>query len=313
MVRNLVVGVGVAVMLVSCGTDSGQSDTTTTATITTTVVSTTTSVASSSTTVAFSSTTLVPETTTTALSYELGVWAAPADGQWFNELPIPWVYSVEPPDTGPPPQPVRGSSGWTRQEADVTVNGYPTDSETCRNCMYQRGQLWQWRAEAGSGDPFGFEPGTHSVVFTATFDGGVVVEEARTFHYDPSLEGFTGWMVDLDPDKGSITFAASMYESAEEDGADTGPVTSVVAYPVRDDATFILLDVDSGGQPPSSTLGFEEFADLVARAHAGDCDRCFYGSDSDFFAEPDAERGAEYFVIYLRDSEIQQLEQIWRP
>lgn len=71
--------------------------------------------------------------------------------------------------------------------------------------------------------------------------------------------------------------------------------------------------MDSSGQPPPSTLDFDEFADLVTRAHAGDCDRCFYASSSDFFAEPDAEYGAEYFVIYLRNGEIQQLEQIWSP
>lgn len=314
MVRNLAAGVAVVVMLVSCGTDSGDSNTATTRAINTTVASTTTSVAPSSKTVDRSSTTLAPETTTTTLSYELGVWAAPADGQWFRDLPIPWVYSIWPPDTGPPPEPVPGSTGWTREEAAVTVNGHLTDSDSVASWAYQHGQVWRWRAVDGSGDPFDFEPGTHSVVFAATFNDGVVVEESRTFHYDPSLESFSGWMVELDQDQRTITFAASTYESADEDGADTGPVTSVAEYPVRDDAAFILLDVDSGGQPPPSAIGFDEFADLVTRAEAGDCSRCFFASSPGvLFGESDTQFGGHYFWVYLRDGEIQQLEQNWSP
>jgi hypothetical protein len=239
------------------------------------------------------------------------VWAAPADGQWFAEPPVPWVYSVETPIEDPG---VPGSMGWTREEAVVTVNGHPTDSESCDNCMYQHGRLWKWRAVEGDGDPYGFEPGTHSVVFEATFDDGVVAEEVRTFHYDPSLESFSGWMVELDQDERTITFAASTYESSDDDGADTGPVTSVVEYPVRDDAAFILLDVDSGGQPPPSAIGFDEFADLVTRAEAGDCSRCFFASfPGVLFGEADTQFGGHYFWIYLKDGEIQQLEQNWSP
>lgn len=313
MVRNLVAGFGVALLLGSCGSDSSDTEASATAATSTTSGSTTTSVVLSSTTAVPPSTTSVPATSMTMLTLELGVLAAPADGQWFNELPIPWVYSLSPPDTGPPPDSVPGSVGWTRETAVVTVNGHPTNADSVENWANQQGHVWRWRAVDGSGDPFEFEPGSHSVVFAATFSDGVVVEESRTFHYDPSLESFTGWMVGLDPNERTITFAASTYESAEEDGADTGPVTSVVAYPVRDDAAFILLYVDSSGQPPPTTIGFEQFADLVTRAHAGDCAHCFYASFSDFFAEPDAEYGAEYFVIYLNDGEIQQLQQIWSP
>lgn len=75
MVRNLSVVVGVAVILVSCGSDRSGSEPVATTAVESIVVSTTTSVAASSTTVATSSTTVyaattttVPDTTTTTLS-----------------------------------------------------------------------------------------------------------------------------------------------------------------------------------------------------------------------------------------------------
>ena len=230
--------------------------------------------------------------------------AAPADGQWFNELPIPWVFNVSPDQEDPPRDAdgVPGAMGSVRPEAVVTVNGLPTDGEALR-----------WWTAHGVGDPNEWSVGENGVVFEAVFPDGTVTREERVFFYDPTLETFTGWMVGLDTGEASLIFAASTYESAEDDGADTGPVTSVVAYPVRDDAAFILLDANSWGQPPPSTIGFDEFAVLVTRAHAGDCDSCFYASWSDFFAEPEDEHGAEYFVIYLKDGEVQQLEQIWSP
>lgn len=311
MVRNLVVGVGVALLVVSCGTSRSDAEPSTKVTTSTTIDSSTTSVVPSSTTTASSSTTAAPATTTTTLSHDLGVWGAPADGQWFNELPIPWVYPVEPPidQDGVP-----GSMGWTREEAVVTVNGHRTDSEWCDNCMYQRGRLWQWRSVEGEGDASDWETGGNPVVFGALFGDGVVFEETRTIYYDPSLESFTGWMVGLDQYERTITFAASTYAPAEEDGADTGPVTSVSAYTVRNHAAFILLGVKSSGEPPPSAISFDEFADLTTRAQAGECQECFFASWPDsLFAEPDSEHGAHYFWMYLKDGEVQQLEQIWSP
>jgi hypothetical protein len=314
VLRNLAFAVAAVALLASCarGADSGGTATTSTPDIRSPV---STSIQPSTTTHTTSSTTTVPATTTTTLSHEFVIWSAPADGQWFTELPIPWVYSVEPSDNGPPPDPVPGSMGWTRDEAVVTVNGHPTASELCSDCMYQRGRLWIWRAAAGEGDPYDFEPGSHSVVFQATFIDGVVVERSRTFHFEPALDRLTGWMVALDPDERTITFAAAAHDPTEDDGATVGPVTSVIVYPVREDAASILLGVDSGGQPPLSTIGFEDFADLAMRAQAGDCTDCFSGAWAGaLFSPADSEPGAtSFFAASLRDGEIQQLEQIWSP
>lgn len=51
------------------------------------------------------------------------------------------------------------------------------------------------------------------------------------------------------------------------------------------------------------------------RAHEGDCQGCFYGVwTGGMFPLPNPEPGAKtYFVMYLKDDEVQQLEQIWSP
>lgn len=308
VIRHMTIGILVSALVASCAANR----TVATDDLSPPTTASTTSTASTTTTV---TTTSVAVTTTTAPSYEFVVWAAPADGQWFNELPIPWVYTISPPDTGPPPEPVPGSSGWTRDAAVVTVNGHPTTTEECNGCMYQQGRMWAWQTIDGSGDPHLWVEGSNVVIFEAAFGNDVVVDEVRTIHYDPTLETLSGWMVDLDTDNRTITFAAAALEPAEDDGTDIGPVTSVAEYQVRADAVFILLDVDSGGEPPATAVGFDDFADLAKRAHAGECDECFYGSWPDtMFALPDSEPGGKnYFVMYLQDNTIQQLEQIWSP
>lgn len=316
MVRNFVAGIGVAAMLVSCVANDSSIITTTA--IDTTAVSTTISVEPSSTPVLPSSTTLVPATTTTTLSYELGVWGAPADGQWFNELPIPWVYGVSTPIDEPG---VPGSMGWTREEAAVTVNGYPTDSESCNNCMYQRGRLWKWRAADRPGDPYGFEPGTHTVVFEAMFTDGVVVNQSRTFHYEPTLEASTGWLVEIDHDARTMTIAFAPHGTIDPQ---IGPwagflseATSVDTLPVASDAALILLRVDSGGEPPDSTVDFDEFVRLLDASEEG-CppsdepweNPCFFASDA-VFVSPAQEYGFPFIIYTTEEGEIQQVEQIW--
>ena len=325
MMRRFVGAVSVALMIAGCGAPSPPSSgvergsstsavsTTTlamTETVSTALGVTTSSPAVPSTTRSSRPTTTIGETP----SHELGIWAAPADGQWFAEVPIPWIFAVRPPESDAEAGGVPGASGWTRDAAVVTVNGIPADHEWCTGCMGQRGSLLAWRMTDGDGDPSGWTVGENTVAIVATFNDGTVVEDTRTIHYDPTLAVLTGWMVDLDQADATITIAASTYESAEEDGAEAGPVTSVVAYPVRDGAAFVLLDVESSGQPPDATIGFDAFADLVLRAQAGECSDCFFASwANQLFVESDAEHGAHYFVVSLKDGEIQQMEQVWSP
>lgn len=305
----------VVVVVAACGADSaeetaastsstsvGAADsvaTTTTASTTTTVLETTT--ASSSTT-----------TTPTVLSHELWIWGAPADGQWFSELPIPWVYARVP-ETDPPTDGVPEASGWTKEEAVVTINGHATAQEWEKDWQ---GGSWDWGPAPGEGDPIEWREGANAVVFEATFADGFVVTEERTIYYDPSLGRFTGWMVELDRDERALTFAAASIEAADDDGTDVGPVTSVKEYTIRDDAAFILLDPDSSGEPPASVVGFDEFVALLDKAEAGECkgaDDCFFAWGSDFFVTADEPGGYPFAVYVTEDGEIQQLEQIWGP
>jgi len=328
--RRALVGALVVVTVTACGSDESSSieSASTTATTPTTVPATTTSTTGVPTTTAVATTTTSVATTstmTTVSSYELGVWAAPADGQWFNELPIPWVFAVWPEQEDPPggADGVPGAMGWVRQEAVVTVNGLPTETEECRNCMYQEGDLLQWRIGHGVGDPSDWDAGENLVVFEATFIDGVVVREERAFQYEPSLDAFTGWMVELDRAAPSVTFAAATFESADDDGTAIGPVTSVVEYPIRNDAAFILLDPDSAGQPPASVINFDEFTRLLDAAEEG-CppsdepwnpeNQCFFASNHAVgFFSPVDEPGYPFIIYITENGEIQQLEQTWGP
>ena len=282
----------------------------------------TTSSASTNTTV---TTTTVAVTTTTAPSYELVVWTAPADGQWFEELPIPWVFPLWPSEADPPSdfRGVPSASGWVRQEATVTVNEIRTQTQWCDGCFDQQGSLLMWRTVngEGEGDPYDWEIGENLVVFEATFADGTVVRESRVFSYDPSLDAFTGWMVALDQDSPSVTFAAATFASAEEDDTDIGDVTSVVEYPIRSDAAFILLEPESFGQPPASVVGFDEFVRLLAASETG-CppsdepweNPCFFasGPGTDFLSPPD-QPGYPFIIYITEEGEVQQLEQTWSP
>ena len=304
-----------ALMLAGCSVSDSAPVTTATAdppaTSATPVETTSTSSASS--TSAAVPATPGPTSTTEAVSHELGVLIAPADGQWFAELPIPWVFARWPAEHEDEEDFVIGALGWTRDEAVVTINGIPADQEWCTGCVAQPGRVLEWRASDRVADLSDWDVGANTLAISATFADGTVIEETRTFHYDPVLTVFSGWMVGLDEIGATITFAASTHEMGDEDAAITGPVTAVVEYPVRDDAAFVLLDVDSGGYPPSATIGFLEFADLVTRAHAGECKGCFFASWGEMFAPSDAGGASQYFLASIRDGEIQQLEQVWTP
>lgn len=314
MLRWAAIAVGIALVAGACGGADPPVPQSTTTTAPTTIVSSTTTVPPQSTTAA-ATTTTAPTTSPPPASREFGVFFAPADGQWFNALPIPWLFSIEPPDTGPPPDPLPGSVGWTRDEAVVTVNGVHTITEPGYQGMYQPGTVVAWRTVDGVGDPYDWQVGENTVVFEATFADGVVVREERVFHYDPSLTALTGSIIDLDRETPAVTFAAAAREMGGDDAVEYGPVTSVETYPIRPDAAFILLEPHSGGQPPPTVITFDQFVALMDKSKAGDCDycdpppcdnQCFFAAGGDI---------SEYdFTIYVTsEGELQQLEQDWSP
>jgi len=181
--------------------------------------------------------------------------------------------------------------------------------------------MWRTVNGEGEGDPYDWEIGENLVVFEAAFADGTVAREKRVFSYDPLLNAFTGWMVELDRDLPSVTFAAATFAVAPEDDMNVGEVTSVVEYPIRDDAAFILLDPDSGGQPPASAIDFDEFTRLLDASEVG-CppsdepweNQCFFASDYGygFFTPPD-QPGYPFIVYVTEEGEVQQLEQTWGP
>ncbi|MEA2009459.1 MAG: hypothetical protein U9N78_02030 [Actinomycetota bacterium] len=324
VIRRSLVGALVVVAVTACSSDESS---TTESAPTASPAPTTTLVSTASTTDAPTTTTVGVTTTSTAATatptYELGVWAAPADGQWFAELPIPWVFPVWPEQEDPPREAdgVPGAMGWVQDPAPVTVNGVPTETEWCHSCMGQPGDVLMWRTVSGEGDSYNWQGGKNLVVIEATFEDGVVVREERLVHYDPALDAFTGWIVELDRHEPSVTFAAATFESADDDGTDVGPVTSVVEYPIRDDAVFILLDPDSSGQPPASVIDFDEFIRLLDASEEG-CppsgdpweNQCFFASGLgvNLFSSPD-EPGYPFVIYITEDGEVQQLEQTWGP
>lgn len=320
LIRRVVVGVLLVLVVGACDPDASSTIEPETSTSTT---PTATQPPATSTTDAPTTTTAAATTTTTVPSYEVGVWAAPADGQWFAELPIPWVFAVWPEQEDPPRDAdgVPGAMGWVREPAVVTVNGVPADTEECHGCMGQSGGVLQWRTVHGEGDPYDWPVGESVVVFEATFADGVVTTEERVIHYDPSLDASTGWIVELNRDAPSVTFAAATFQPADDDGTEVGPVTSVIEYSIRDDAAFILLEPDSSGQPPASVVDFDEFVRLLDASEQGcppsneQSERsCFFaaGMGIDFYSPPD-EPGYPFVLYITEDGELQQLEQTWEP
>ena len=219
---------------------------------------------------------------------------APADGQCFAEPDLPWIW------------------GDTRPKAVVTVNGLPTserDPDSGRWVFENPNQP----IDEARRSPLVLEDGENTLVIEATFPNGTTDRQERRVYYDPALESVTGWMVDLDPEERTVTFAAATMEPADDDGMNIGEVTSVAEYSIRDDAAFILLGEDSYGQPPPSVIDSDAFVELILKATSGGCrGDCFFASSSDHLSPPD-EPGYPYGLLLTTEGQIQQLEQIWTP
>ena len=264
--------------------------------------------------------------TTTAAPVEFAYLSAPADGQWFHQRPIPWVFPMS--QNGPMADSVPGALGSFWNPAVVAINGLlPTRAEPLSHGPYQGEPGFRWLAPEVDHEPIDWEVGENTVVFTATFNDGTVVEESRRFHYDPTLNESTGWLVEIDHDAMTMTIAFAPYGVEDPQ---IGPwagflseATSVSTLPLADDAAFVLLEPHSGGQPPPSVLDYEEFVAMIDKAEAGDCDYCqtsqcqnpcyFTASPHghSFFSPPD-EVGDGFILLIGPDNHIQQIEQIWR-
>jgi hypothetical protein len=243
----------------------------------------------------------------------------PADGQWFNALPIPWVFGTD--ERG---DCVAGASGWTTGEALVTVNGWTADGFPGQ-IPSERGPGWAWHAPDLDQVDTGWTTGENDVVFEATFGDGTVATSTRTIYFDPTLIESTGWLVDLDREALTLTVAFAPYGTLDPQA---GPwagflsePTSVATLPLADDAAFVLLEPHSGGWPPPRALDYDEFISIIDRAEAGDCDDCWTPQCDNpcyftagpyrhsFFSPPD-EFGDAFILLLTRHDRIQQIEQI---
>ena len=179
-----------------------------------------------------------PTTTTTTVAEPKLVVIAAGDGVYRNEQPLGPVY------------------GDVKPEAVVTVDGALADVSFLGDTVFGDG-MWRWHL----GDDITLEEGASDVVFEATFADGSTLRETRTYHFDPSLQRSTGYLLELTlgiPPSVVVEFAPLEY--GEFGLGQVSGDTEVAEIPIAADAVFVVL----GGFAEDQVLDLEGFAQLAA-------------------------------------------------
>lgn len=292
MWRLLVVGTAL-VVVTGCG--SATSDpSSTTAAVPASATTATASITSPSTTVVPAPTSAPTTTTTIADAQILLAPAVPRDGMYFSE------------------QLIRGLWGAVHPEAEVAIDGVQADvSDVGETAAGPRMLQWNLFKDIA------LEEGTNDVVFEATFADGSTLRETRTYHYDPSLQPSTGYLLELTlaiPPRVTLEFAPLEYgELGLEQTSDDTEIAEII---VAHDAVFDIIGLDDvlGPGEFDAVLDLGEFAQLAATAAREEpledlwWDVIFPTTLRDFWL-----KAAPWEFLITAEGSLQQASQLYSP
>lgn len=199
---------------------------------------------------------------------------------------------------------IGGMWGGVIPEAEVAIDGVQADVSYLGESVAGPG-MWQWNLA----DDIAIEEGRDNVVFEAMFADGSTLRETRTYHYDPSLERATGYVLELTlaiPPRVVLEFATLEYgELGLEQTSEDTEITEIV---IADDAVFDIIGLDD------AVLDLGEFAQLAATAAREEpledlwWDMIFPTPLRDFWL-----KAAPWEFLLTPDGSLQQASQLYSP